>query len=219
MNIILGLVSIIITFSSVLLMEKLFKKEGLYVWTCIATIMANIIVCKMINVFGLTASLGNIMFASNYLATDILSEKYGKEHAKKAIRMALLSSIIFIITTQLSILYVPDTTDIVQESMKTLFAVNLRTSIASLSMFYISNIFDIFLFDKLRQKFPNKLWLRNNVSTIVANCLENYLFVSFAFIGIFDIPTIIAIATTTTILEIIIAILDTPFLYLSKKLG
>lgn len=181
--------------------------------------MANIIVCKMINVFGLTASLGNIMFASNYLATDILSEKYGKEHAKKAIIMALLSSIIFIITTQLSILYVPDTTDIVQESMKTLFAVNLRTSIASLSMFYISNIFDIYLFDKLRQKFPNKLWLRNNVSTIVANCLENYLFVSFAFIGIFDIPTIIAIATTTTILEIIIAILDTPFLYLSKKLG
>lgn len=219
MNIILGVISIILVFSSVVLMEKLFKKEGLYVWLSIATILANIIVCKTVNVLGLTSSLGNIMFASNFLATDILSEKYGKEDARKAITIALVSTIIFIVTTQISLLYIPDTTDIAQESMKTLFGLNLRTSIASLSMFYISNLFDIYLFDRLRQKYPKKLWLRNNVATIISNSLENYFFASIAFLGIFDIPTIISIATTGTIIEIIIAILDTPFIYLSKKLG
>lgn len=218
MNIILGVISIILTFSSVVLMEKLFKKEGLYVWVSIATILANIIVCKTVTVLGLTSSLGNIMFASNFLATDILSEKYGKEDAKKAITIALVSTIIFIVTTQISLLYIPDTTDIAQESMKTLFGLNLRTSIASLSMFYISNLFDIYLFDKLRQKYPKKLWLRNNVATIISNSAENYLFATIAFIGIFDIPTIISIATTGTIIEIVIALLDTPFIYLSKKL-
>lgn len=218
MNIILGVISIILTFSSVVLMEKLFKKEGLYVWVSIATILANIIVCKTVTVLGLTSSLGNIMFASNFLATDILSEKYGKEDAKKAITIALVSTIIFIVTTQISLLYIPDTTDIAQESMKTLFGINLRTSIASLSMFYISNLFDIYLFDKLRQKYPKKLWLRNNVATIISNSAENYLFATIAFIGIFDIPTIISIATTGTIIEIVIALLDTPFIYLSKKL-
>lgn len=218
MNIILGVISIILTFSSVVLMEKLFKKEGLYVWVSIATILANIIVCKTVTVLGLTSSLGNIMFASNFLATDILSEKYGKEDAKKAITIALVSTIIFIVTTQISLLYIPDTTDIAQESMKTLFGINLRTSIASLSMFYISNLFDIYLFDKLRQKYPKKLWLRNNVATIISNSAENYLFATIAFLGIFDIPTIISIATTGTIIEIVIALLDTPFIYLSKKL-
>lgn len=218
MNIILGVISIILTFSSVVLMEKLFKKEGLYVWVSIATILANIIVCKTVTVLGLTSSLGNIMFASNFLATDILSEKYGKEDAKKAITIALVSTIIFIVTTQISLLYIPDTTDIAQESMKTLFGLNLRTSIASLSMFYISNLFDIYLFDKLRQKYPKKLWLRNNVATIISNSAENYFFATIAFIGIFDIPTIISIATTGTIIEIVIALLDTPFIYLSKKL-
>lgn len=218
MNIILGVISIILTFSSVVLMEKLFKKEGLYVWVSIATILANIIVCKTVTVLGLTSSLGNIMFASNFLATDILSEKYGKEDAKKAITIALVSTIIFIVTTQISLLYIPDTTDIAQESMKTLFGLNLRTSIASLSMFYISNLFDIYLFDKLRQKYPKKLWLRNNVATIISNSAENYLFATIAFLGIFDIPTIISIATTGTIIEIVIALLDTPFIYLSKKL-
>lgn len=218
MNIILGVISIILTFSSVVLIEKLFKKEGLYVWVSIATILANIIVCKTVTVLGLTSSLGNIMFASNFLATDILSEKYGKEDAKKAITIALVSTIIFIVTTQISLLYIPDTTDIAQESMKTLFGINLRTSIASLSMFYISNLFDIYLFDKLRQKYPKKLWLRNNVATIISNSAENYFFATIAFIGIFDIPTIISIATTGTIIEIVIALLDTPFIYLSKKL-
>lgn len=218
MNIILGVISIILTFSSVVLMEKIFKKEGLYVWISIATILANIIVCKTVTVLGLTSSLGNIMFASNFLATDILSEKYGKEDAKKAITIALVSTIIFIVTTQISLLYIPDTTDIAQESMKTLFGLNLRTSIASLSMFYISNLFDIYLFDKLRKKYPKKLWLRNNVATIISNSAENYFFATIAFIGIFDIPTIISIATTGTIIEIVIALLDTPFIYLSKKL-
>lgn len=217
MNIILGVLSIIITFSSVILMEKIFKKEGLYIWISIATILANIVVCKTINVLGLTSSLGNIMFASNFLATDILTEKYGKDDAKKAITMALCSTIIFIVTTQISLLYIPDITDIAQKSMENLFGLNLRTSIASISLFYISNLFDIHLFDKLKQKYPNKLWLRNNVATIISNCMENYLFAILAFAGIFSFSTIISIATTGTIIEIIIALLDTPFLYLSKK--
>lgn len=81
----------------------------------------------------------------------------------------------------------------------------------------MSNYLDIYLFNKLKEKYPNKLWLRNNVSTIISNCLENYLFVTLSFIGIYDINTIISIATTTSIIEIFLAILDTPFLYLSKK--
>ena len=39
-----------------------------------------------------------------------------------------------------------------------------------------------------------------------------------AFIGIFDISTIFMIASVASVLEIVIAILDTPFLYLSKYL-
>ena len=77
---------------------------------------------------------------------------------------------------------------------------------------------DIYLYNKIKEKYPNKLWLRNNISTILCNCLENYFFNTLAFIGIFSMNVIISIATTTTIIEIVIALCDTPFLYLSKKL-
>ncbi len=218
MNIVLGIISIIATFSIVVCMEKMFKKEGLYVWISITTITANILVCKSIDILGLTASLGNVMFASIFLATDILSEKYDVKDSRKAVMLAITSQIIFILATTLAVSYIPSETDLSNESMKTLFSINARVSISSIVMFGASNMLDIYLFEKLKKKFPKQLWLRNNVSTIISNCLENYFFVFFAFVGIYDYSTILSIATTTSILEIIIAICDTPFMYIAKKL-
>ena len=126
-------------------------------------------------------------------------------------------NLLFTFFMQIALLYIPSSTDISNESMKILFNLNLRVSLSSSLLYFLSNYLDIYLFNKLKEKYPNKLWLRNNVSTIISNCLENYLFVTLSFIGIYDINTIISIATTTSIIEIFLAILDTPFLYLSKK--
>lgn len=218
MNILYGFINIIVVFSFVVLIEKIFKKEGLYVWLSIATILANLTVCKMIDVFGFTTSLGNVLFASTFLATDIMSEKYSKNDAKKGIYLSLFSGIVFIIITQITLLFIPSSDDVVNAAMKTLFTVSIRTTSASMLMFFISNMMDIHIYNKLKEKYPNKLWLRNNISTILCNCLENYFFNFLAFVGIFSIPVIISIATTTTIIEIVIALCDTPFLYVSKKL-
>ncbi len=217
-NIILGFISIVITFSILVLIEKIFKKEGLYVWISIATIIANILVCKSINVFGLETCIGNVLFASSFLATDIMNEKYGAKESRKAVILGVISQIIFIIMTQYALLYTPSSVDVSHDSMKALFGINLRVSIASLLMYFVSNMFDIYLYEKIRKKFPKQLWLRNNVSTIISNCVENYIFTFIAFIGIFDIKTCLISASIASIFEMIIAICDTPFLYLSKKI-
>lgn len=217
-NILLGILSLLITFSLVIIVEKLFKKEGLYVWVSIATITANILVCKSIDIFGITTNLGNILFASNFLATDIMNEKYGSKESKKAILLGALSQVIFIIMTQVGLLYLPSVEDLSQESMKGLFSINLRVSVSSLVMFFAANMLDIYIFEKIKEKVPGKLWLRNNISTMVSNSVENYFFYFFAFVGLMDIGIILTIATSVSVIEIIIALCDTPFLYLSKKL-
>ena len=218
MNILLGIVSLLLTFSLLIIVEKIFKKEGLFVWVSIATIIANILVCKSIELFSFTTNLGNILFASSFLATDIMSEKYGAKESRKAIVLGVVSQVIFVIMTQIGLLYVPAAEDLAQESMKGLFSINLRVSIASIVMYFASNMADIYIFEKIKEKVPGKLWLRNNVSTMVCNSLENYFFSFLAFAGLMDIPTILSIATLASILEIVIAACDTPFLYLSKKL-
>ena len=219
-NVLLIFINIIVTFSMVVLIEKIFKKEGLFVWAAIALIMANILECQTVGLFnGFTSTCGNVLFASIFLATDIMSEKYGAEQSKKAIKVAVAAMIAFIVIMQIGILFTPDETDFAHDSMVTLFGLNLRISIASLVMFFISNNLDIFLFEKIKAKLPNKLWVRNNVSTMISNVLENYFFIFIAFVGIYDIPTMLNIATTISVVEIVIAIFDTPFLYISKKLN
>ena len=217
MNVIIGLISIALCFTTVVLLEKIFKKEGLFIWIAISVVMANIAVCKQVNFFGFATSLGSVLFASSFLATDIINEKYSYKDSKKAILLGVCSQIIFIIITQFALLYIPSSTDQVNNAMKTLFSINLRVSIASITMYFVSNMADIYLYKKIKEKIPNKLWLRNNVSTIVTNCLENYLFSILAFTGIYSFSIIISIATVASIIEMIIALCDTPFLYLAVR--
>ena len=218
MNNILIFCEVIFVFTSVLLCHKFFGKYGVVAWIPIATILANIITAKNANIFGLSTAIGTVMFASTFLATDILSECYSKEDAKRAVYLGLFADVILICATQIALLYVPSEFDYADGAMRTLFALNLRISIASAVMYVIANMADIYLFNKMREVTSGKfLWLRNNISTILCNCLENFGFIGIAFWGIYDVRTILTIAISTSIVEAIVAVLDTPFLYLAVR--
>lgn len=219
MNELIIIGEIIAVFSILLLCKKLFGKNGVIAWVGLATVLANIITAKNVNIFGLSTAIGTVMFASTFLATDILTECYSVSDAKKAVRIGLFSNIILIISTQIALLYTPSEFDYAHDAMKTLFSLNLRISIASAVMYYIANMADIHIFSRIREKTGNgKLWLRNNVATILCNCLENFGFIGLAFAGIYDFSTIMTIAFSTSVIEAIVAVCDTPFLYISRKL-
>lgn len=219
MNELLLIIEIVVVFSIVLLAKRFFGKEGLMLWMGIASILANLEVAKMIDIFGFSATLGNVLFASTFLATDILSECYGKEYAKKGVYMGLFSVIIYLITTQFALLFQPSSVDIMDSSMKMLFGLAPRVCFMSLLMYFIANRIDVYLYDKLKEKFKGKkMWLRNNVCTIACNCIENFGFNMLAFGGILPLKELIIVSASTCVLEVIIALCDTPFLYLSKKI-
>lgn len=219
MNIVLGVLSMLAVFSALLFAERLFKKEGVYVWMAVASVTANILVCKSVDLLGVTSSLGNVLFASNFLATDILAEKYGAECSRKATKLALFSVLVFVGAMQMGMLFIPSDTDTVSSAMETLFTLSLRTSTVSVALFFLSNMVDIYLFEMIKTMAPDKLWLRNNVATILSNCTENFLFYALAFVGVLDWHMILTMAGTATVIEIAIAICDTPFLYLAKRTG
>lgn len=216
-NFMMIIFSIIVCFSFMILVDKLFKKEGLMVWISLASVLANVIVCKTFNIFGYTSSLANVLFASTFLASNVISEKYGKQYSKQAVHMSLLSIIGYIICTQIALMYIPDPQDIAHSSMQTLFSFSLRTSIASFVMYYIGNMLNIVVFDKLKTipKIKN-LGLRNFVATVIGNCTENFFFNCLAFLGIFSFSTCISIAVIGSVIEIIIASLSTPFIYITR---
>lgn len=212
------LIEAVVVFSLLVFVSRFFKREGLIAWVAIATLLANIITAKNAVIFNLSTAIGTVMFASVFLATDILSECYTKEDAKKAVLIGLFVNVVLITSTQIALLYKPSEFDYADRAMRTLFGLNLRISIASAIMYFIANITDVIIFNKLKEKMQGrKLWIRNNVSTILCNCLENFGFIYLAFAGIYDGKTILTIAISTSIIEMIVAVIDTPFLYLAKK--
>lgn len=218
-NEIILILEIVIVFGALLLTKKLFGKVGVMAWVCVASVLANLITAKNAELFGLPCAIGTVMFASTFLATDILAECYSPKDAKKAVFMGLGSTVLFVAATQIALLYTPSAIDYADGSMRELFALNLQISISSAVMYFIANIADIYIFEAIRKKTQGRhLWLRNNVATILCNCLENFFFVGFAFLGVFSFRDIILTALSVSLIEAIVGLCDTPFLYIARKI-
>ena len=217
--------SVVFIYGSAITGYALFGKTGLYCISVIASILANIEVTILINAFGMEQTLGNILFAVTFLITDILSECEGKKAAQTAVYAGIFSSVFFLVLSQSWMLYTPSEADVMMPSIKTVFSSTPRMILASLVVYAISQMFDVWLYHKwwklTEKKSGSKrsfLWLRNNGSTLISQLLNTALFTAFAFWGTYDIPTLISIFLSSYIIYVFTSLLDTPFVYLARKI-
>lgn len=224
-NEVLLVLSILIIYGSELLFFKVFGKYGLYCFTSIATIAANIEVLIVIKAFGMEMTLGNVLFASTFLVTDIVSELYGKKEAKRAVNLGIATSLVFIVLSQWWLLYTPAQSDWAMPAMNTIFSNTPRLMIVSMVVYAIVQQFDVWAYHKwwtfTEKRFGNKekyLWLRNNGSTLISQFLNNLLFTFGAFLGVHDMKTIISIVISSYGIFIVTSLADTPFVYLARKI-
>ena len=232
-------IMLILCFLSILVFLRLFGYVGLYVYSAIAIIAANIQVLKQAN-FNFFSSinekiipfyepspiaLGTILFASTFLCTDILSEYYGKEKARKNVLIGFCSFFLMTILMLVTIGIQPaedEWVSMVQESLAILFTPMTSIFVASMIAYLISQYFDIWFFSYLKTVSSNKLlWLRNNVSTAVSSLIDNTIFSIFAWIILNPNPfplsdVIMTFILGVYLLRVFIALLDTPFIYLAK---
>lgn len=227
MNELLLIASLLVVYGSVLLAFKLFGKTGLYCFTCIATITANIEVLILVDAFGMEQTLGNILFASTFLVTDILSEIAGKKEAQKAVNIGIFTSVIFIVISQSWLLYHPSVNDWAQEPIRTIFSNTPRLMIVSVVVYAICQRFDVWAYHKwwsfTQSKFGGDskkfLWLRNNGSTMISQLLNTVLYTFGAFWGMYDFPVLVSIAMASYVIFIVTSLADTPFVYLARKIS
>ncbi|SDL68162.1 queuosine precursor transporter [Sediminibacillus halophilus] len=219
-NEILWILFALINFVMLLVVYRIFGKPGLFVWIGMSTVVANIQVVKTIELFGLTATLGNIIYGTAFLATDILNEKYGKQEAKKAVWLGFSTLIAMTLMMQVALLFKPGVDDIAQEAMETLFGLAPKIAAGSLAAYIISQYFDVWIYAQLKRIFPDSkyLWLRNNGSTMVSQLLDSAVFCGIAFFGEYPPGVWMEIFFTTYIIKFLVAAIDTPFLYWAKRM-
>lgn len=221
MNELLFFISLIIVFSFLLLSYYKFGKTGLFAYIAFATVFANIIVIKCVDLFTLSITLGNVLFGGVSLATDMLNENHGENEARKSVNISFYILILFTILSQIVLMFIPNSSDIAQNALYQVFSLSPRICIASIIAYFISTNLNIYCFDKIKSILPQDkfLWVRNNVSTIVSQFIDCAIFTTCAFAYIFPFKTLISIIFTTWIIKILVALLDTPFIYLSQKIA
>jgi len=223
MNELLLIASIFVYFGLLLCCERFFGKAGLYIWTVAASILMNFEVLKLVDAFGITMTLGNVLLASTFLAGDIASEKYGKKEALKLSYAGCVALLIGIFVTQFILAYVPSTQDFTHDSMMVLFNPVPRIAIASFIAFAASRVVDILLYHFIWGKTSQKgnaqalMWLRSGVAMVAGMIINAFVFNFGAWLGVYDIATCMEISIATALITIITAIIDIPFAYFSKR--
>ena len=132
-------------FSSILIFLKLFSFAGLYVYSALAVIIANIQVLKTVDFFYSPepVALGTILFSSTYLCTDILSEHFGKDKAQKNVLISFVSFLFVTIVMLVTIGFNPSANDWAQDSLENIFTPMSRFFITSMIAYLLSQYFDV----------------------------------------------------------------------------
>lgn len=219
MNALSFFVSVFFFLTATICAFKIFGRTGLYVFVVFATILANIQVTKGILLFGFETTCGNVLYASSFLCTDILSERYGKKSAQKAVKIGIFVNIIWIIGTQLTLLSKPSPADTMQPHLEYLFGLMPRVAGGSLIAYICSQSIDVVLYHFLWKKSGASkkfLWLRNNGSTMISQAVDTTIFVTIAFLGTVPMEIFWSILFTTYLFKVVVALCDTPFMYLAR---
>ncbi len=219
------ILNLILIYASTLLFYKFFGKSGLYCWTAFATVAANIEVLLVVKAFSMEQTLGNILFASTFVATDILSENHGKKSADKAAWIGVAVSLMFVLVSGFWLMFTPLSDDNVAQAFKMIFSNTPRVMLAGFGVYAVVQFLDVRLYHKIwnftEKKFGDKaklLWLRNNGATLLSQLVNAVLFNVFAFYGVYDNKTLVSIITATYLIYIVTSLLDTPIVYLARKI-
>ncbi|MDP6593967.1 MAG: queuosine precursor transporter [Candidatus Marinimicrobia bacterium] len=205
-------------------------RHWLYGYVGVCIVLANIFVTKQITLFGLAATGGNVVYGAVFLATDLLAEHYGKKAAREAVYIGFFAAVFYTVMSQLILFFSPSSDDWgAAAGMSSIFSAAPSIIIASLTAYLASQLHDVWAFHFIRQKTQGRfLWLRNNLSTWVSQLIDSILFSFLAFLilpqlisdstNALQFGTVVQIVISTYLLKILVAAIDTPFIYLSYAL-
>ena len=132
----------------------------------VVVLSSNYLVQFPVNYYGLNEILtyGAFSYPIAFLITDLTNRSFGKDIAKKIVYLG------FILGVGFTILFSTDFADFI----------SIRIAIGSGTAFFIAQLIDVQVFDKLREK---KWFIAPLTSSIVGSSIDTFLFFSISFYG------------------------------------
>lgn len=209
-------------------MDKILKKDEklfLLFSTVFITLLviSNVIAVKVISIGKLIGPAAVICYAITFAISDTLAEIWGKERTKYIVNLGFIAALVSGIMIKLGILLPAAPFWELQNEYELILGSSTRIIIASMIAYITSQYHDVWAFHFWKNKTKGKhLWIRNNLSTMVSQLIDTVIFIVVAFYG--TGAPIMSMIIGQYIIKLIIAIIDTPLVYLlvnttKKKLG
>ena len=224
---VLWVLTVVYDLGLAIILYRFFGKYGLYAAVILGIVLGNLQGGKVsqLEFFGysFTASMGAILYSGIYFATDVLNEKFGREEANRAVMLGFVANIAVMITLLISVQFRPSEITgsalEVHNAISTLAGYSPFFVIGSLIAYLVSQTFDVWIFHRIKVLTDGKyLWLRNNVSTITSQALDTFLYTFVWVIGTeLSFAAAFGIALTKYVFKVIIALVDTIFIYWVRK--
>ncbi len=172
-------------------------------------------------------SVGILPYPITFLITDLISEIYGKKAANRVVTAGIFASFF-----SMGILLLADAAPAMESSpidnatFTKVFSLSPLAVLASMIAYLLAQFVDIRIYHFWKKITHGKmLWLRNNFSTFTSQFLDTFSVVFLLSIfGVLPWDLFFGLVLSGFVFKIIIAILDTPLLYLfveifRKKFG
>lgn len=221
----LWLLTVVLDLSFAVLCYRFFGRTGLWGVIVFSLLLANVMGPKLTTVAGLQTSMGVILYSSIFFATDLLSEKYGRAEAQRAVLLGFVVSIALVVMTQISMRFLPATAPetaefarSVHQATVTLFDFTPRFVFGSLLAYLLAQSFDVWIFHVIKRATAGKhLWLRNTASTLLSQIVDTLIYGLVVWWGLVDLITALELAAAKYVFKFVIAVLDTPFIYWARN--
>lgn len=180
---------------------------------CGILVAANAAGGKLIQVGPLAASATVFAYALTFLITDATAELYGKKIARLLVWTGFGAVLLAVAFFRIAMIAPPASFYENQEAFEAVFSTTSRLLAGGFIGYLVSQFLDVQLYHALGRLTKGKhMWLRNNGSTVVSQFVDTTLFITIAFVGV--VESLWSLILGQYLIKIIIALLDTPILYL-----
>lgn len=167
-------------------------------------------------VYTFEISVGIIPYPVTFLVTDLISEIYGRKRANQVVTAGIFASAFSLLIILISDA-APATgwSPIGNEVFHRVFGLSALAVFASAIAYLVAQFVDIRIYHFWKRKTKGKhLWLRNNFSTISSQFLDTFsvLFLLCSF-GVIQWDLFGVLLLSGFLFKLLVALLDTPFLY------
>jgi len=191
----------------------------------ICLVAANLLESKVVQVFGITATAGLIVFPISYIINDCIAEVWGYKKARLIIWSGFISNFLVIVFSQIAIRLPAAPYWEGEEGFNFVFGMAPRIAVASLIAFLVGSFLNAYIMSKMKIASKGKHFsLRAIVSTLIGEGADSLIFFPIAFLGLIPFPELLILIGTQAVLKSLYEIIVLPLTirvvkYIKKKDG